>query len=229
MIQPVHALLPIIALILVTACGGSDSNNSQSTGNQPPATSEDPTKPPPTTQPPNTAPPEYPTAWLQPPGSAPPGSGSGGFTQGTGFNAHVRTIVTAQDGTNDLYVGGDFTTYNGQPANHLIRLRPNGTVAQTFGQGFDEVVVALALATDGSHALYAGGPFTQFNGQPVPQLVRLTLTAFAMRPFSPATLALTSWHLRSPKTAPGTSMRPAMSMRGFRVPPSRLRLVGSSD
>jgi hypothetical protein len=107
--------------------------------------------------------------------STPPGSGSGGaFTQGTGFNAFVRTMVMAQDGTNDLYVGGDFTTYNGNPANHLIRLRRNGSVVQTFGQGFDEVVTFIAFATDNSNALYASGPFTQFNGQLVPHVIRLT-------------------------------------------------------
>lgn len=82
----------------------------------------------------------------------------------------------AQDGTNDLFVGGDFTTYNGTGANHLIRLHPNGTIAQTFGQGFDEVVLFLGLTTDGSNALYAGGPFSQFDSQPVPPLVRLTRT-----------------------------------------------------
>jgi hypothetical protein len=80
----------------------------------------------------------------------------------------------AQDGTHDLYVSGDFTTYNGTAANHLIRLHPNGSVAQTFGQGFDEVVTFVALASDSSNALYASGPFTQFNGQPVPHVIRLT-------------------------------------------------------
>jgi hypothetical protein len=161
-------LLPVIALIWLSACSGSDSSN-PSTTSQSPTTAQEPTKPPPTTQPPNMAPPS-----TQPPGSTPPGPGSGTFTQGTGFNSDVRTIVMARDGTHDLYVSGDFTTYNGTPANHLIRLRPNGTVVQTFGQGFDEVVTFIALASDSSNALYASGPFTQFNGQPVPHVIRLT-------------------------------------------------------
>src|SRR5688500_9432456 len=184
MLQPPRALLLVTAVIWLAACSGSD-DSTPATTSQSPTTSQQPTTPPPTTQPPNMAPPstqppgsQPPTSQppgSQPPGSQPPGSGTGGtFAQGTGFNSHVRKIVMAQDGTNDLYVGGDFTIYNGTAANHLIRLRPNGTVAQTFGQGFDEVVFALALATDGSNALYAGGPFTQFNGQPAPQMVRLT-------------------------------------------------------
>src|SRR5688572_10525936 len=106
MIQPVRGLLPAVAMIWLVACSGSDSSNSpESTTNQSPTTAQEPSKPPPTTQPPSSAPPN-----TQPPVSTPPGSGSGGaFTQGTGFNAFVRTMVMAQDGTNDLYVGGDFT------------------------------------------------------------------------------------------------------------------------
>ena len=165
MTQPARAVLVVIAVMWLAACGGSDNSTPQSTTNQPPTTAQEPIKPPPTT--PTTA----------PPGPA-PGSGAGGtggaFNEGYGFNGLVRTIVMAQDGTRDLYVGGDFTNYNGTPTNRLIRLHPNGTVAQAFGQGFDQPVITLAPATDGSHALYAGGWFTQFNGQAAPQLIRLT-------------------------------------------------------
>ena len=182
MVQSTRILLSVVAMIWLAACSGSDSSAPQSTTTtSPPTTAQEPTKPPPTTQPPNTAPPSTQPPGSQPPGSAPPGA----FAQGTGFNSFVRTIVMAQDGTNDLYVGGDFTTYNGTAANHLIRLHPNGTVAQAFGQGFDEVVIALSLATDGSNALYAGGPFTQFNGQAVPQLVRLTTNGLRDATFQP--------------------------------------------
>jgi hypothetical protein len=37
-----------------------------------------------------------------------------------------------QDGTRDVCAGGDFTTYNGTAANHLIRLHPDGSVAVTI-------------------------------------------------------------------------------------------------
>jgi beta-propeller uncharacterized protein DUF5122 len=76
----------------------------------------------------------------------------------------------AQDGTLDFYVGGDFDNYNGTPANRVIRLHPDGTVAQTFAQEFDLPVMALAPATDGSNALYVGQWFTQSE----PQVVRFT-------------------------------------------------------
>jgi beta-propeller uncharacterized protein DUF5122 len=105
-----------------------------------------------------------------------PGTGTGPFNQGSGFNGIVRSIVLAQDGSGDLYVGGEFTTYNGTMANRLIRLHPDGTVVQTFGQGFDGSVMALALAKTGGGELYVDGPFTRFDGQPVPTLIRLTRT-----------------------------------------------------
>jgi hypothetical protein len=93
------------------------------------------------------------------------------FNQGAGFNGVVTSIVLAQDGSGDIYVAGEFTAYKGTVANRLIRLHPDGTVAQTFGQvdGFPH----LALAKTGE--LYVLG-LSQFDGQPVPPLIRLTRT-----------------------------------------------------
>jgi hypothetical protein len=98
------------------------------------------------------------------------------FNQGSGFNGSVSSVLLAQDGSGDIYVGGEFTSYNGTVANRLIRLHPDGTVAQTFGQGFDGVVGDLALAKTGGGELYVLGGFTQFDGQPVRGLIRLTRT-----------------------------------------------------
>jgi beta-propeller uncharacterized protein DUF5122 len=167
MIQPTRALLVVTTVICLAACSGSDNSTPSSTTNQSPTTSQEPTKPPATTPGPAPTSPA--------PGSGPGGTG-GGFIQGYGFNGPVWTIVMAQDGTRDLYVGGEFTNYSGTPANRLIRLHQDGTVAQTFGQGFDQRVTALAPATDGSHALYVGGSFTQFNGQAAPPVIRITAT-----------------------------------------------------
>jgi hypothetical protein len=86
------------------------------------------------------------------------------FNQGSGFNGGVNSIVLAQDGTEDIYVSGEFTAYKGTVANHLIRLHPDGTVAQTFGQGFDGIVNDLALARTGGGELYVLGLFTRFDG-----------------------------------------------------------------
>jgi hypothetical protein len=93
------------------------------------------------------------------------------FNQGAGFNGVVNSIVLAQDGSGDIYVAGEFTAYKGTVANRLIRLHPDGTVAQTFGQV--EGVPYLALAKTGG--LYVR-EITHFDGQPVPPVIRLTRT-----------------------------------------------------
>ena len=41
----------------------------------------------------------------------------------------VFTIVPALDGTGDIYIGGQFTTYNGQVVNRIARIHADGTLA----------------------------------------------------------------------------------------------------
>jgi hypothetical protein len=96
------------------------------------------------------------------------------FNQGSGFNGIVRSIVLAQDGTGDVFVGGDFTAYSGSGANRLVRLHRDGSVANRFGQGLDDLVLDLALARTGAGELYVTGGFSHFDGQSVPSLIRLT-------------------------------------------------------
>jgi len=98
------------------------------------------------------------------------------FNQGSGFNDRVNSIVLTQDGTGDIYVGGEFTVYKGTMANRLVRLHRDGKVAQAFGQGFDNLVSSLVLARAGDGELYVRGGFTRFDGQPVPPIIRLTRT-----------------------------------------------------
>src|SRR5690606_16040426 len=52
------------------------------------------------------------------------------FSIGAGFNAPVKIITVQSDGK--IIVGGAFTMYNGQPANHLIRLNQNGSIDASF-------------------------------------------------------------------------------------------------
>ncbi|NDV61617.1 hypothetical protein G0Q06_04060 [Puniceicoccales bacterium CK1056] len=83
---------------------------------------------------------------------------------GTGFNNRVRCIVVQDD--DKILVGGDFTTYNGTPANRLIRLNSNGSIDTTFlsniGTGFDNSIHTIAIQQDGE--ILVGGDFGDFNG-----------------------------------------------------------------
>jgi hypothetical protein len=95
------------------------------------------------------------------------------FVIGTGFNDTVFFVVPLAGG--DVYVGGAFTSYKGVTVNRLVRLRSDGTLDQTFltGTGFDNTVLTLLLADDGSGKLYVGGAFTNYNGDVANNLVRL--------------------------------------------------------
>ena len=97
------------------------------------------------------------------------------FATGAGFNGSVWSIVLAGDGTGDLYVGGNFSSYNGRAVNRLVRLHSDGTVNPNLqtGIGFNNTVYSIALAEDGTGNLYVGGAFTSYNGIAVARLVRL--------------------------------------------------------
>ncbi|WP_417356896.1 T9SS type A sorting domain-containing protein [Flavobacterium sp.] len=112
------------------------------------------------------------------------------FNPGSGFNGIVRSIAykesaypfepsssngSYQVGT--IYVGGDFTIYNGQPVKKVVRLRLNGQIEQSFqdGVGFGpslSKVYTLSVQPD-NFLLIAGGQFTSYNTYNVNNLVRL--------------------------------------------------------
>ncbi|WP_455388631.1 hypothetical protein [Petrachloros mirabilis] len=103
------------------------------------------------------------------------------FATGTGFNNTVFSVAPAGDGSGNVYVGGDFTSYNSTPTNELVRLRADGTVDLTFGTGagftgvgfHNSSVRSIAPAGDGSGNVYVGGAFTTYNGTVANDLVRL--------------------------------------------------------
>jgi uncharacterized delta-60 repeat protein len=84
------------------------------------------------------------------------------FATGTGFNNAVRAIVV--QGTGDIVVGGQFTTYNGSSSStgRVARLSPSGVLDPTFVGSFNNTVNTLALQPDGS--IVAGGLFTSVTG-----------------------------------------------------------------
>ncbi|UCH39344.1 MAG: delta-60 repeat domain-containing protein [Gammaproteobacteria bacterium] len=105
------------------------------------------------------------------------------FVVGTGFDDDVTRIVRANDGSNEIYAGGEFTAYQGSPAGGIVRLGITGSNVNSFvtGAGFSDPtdlssqsqVISLARAADGSTDLYVGGGFTRYDGRIVNGLVRL--------------------------------------------------------
>jgi len=80
----------------------------------------------------------------------------------------IRSVAIATDGSNDVYVGGDFSE-------GIFRLNADGSADSGFdvGSGFDGRVSIIVPATDGSGDVYVGGYFSAYDGAPVSGLVRL--------------------------------------------------------
>lgn len=104
------------------------------------------------------------------------GSVDTSFNVGSGFDLQVNSIVAAPSPAGAIYVAGEFTSYQGVARGRIIRLLSNGMPDGTFDVqvGFDNPVLSMALAKDGTDDLYVGGMFTAYRGSVVSQgIVRL--------------------------------------------------------
>jgi hypothetical protein len=76
------------------------------------------------------------------------------------------------DNSGKIYIGGDFTTYNGVSTNRIARLNSNGTIDTSFStSGFNSTVRVIKF--DSSGKLYVGGDFTQYSGQTNNRIIKL--------------------------------------------------------
>lgn len=93
------------------------------------------------------------------------------FNPGSGATDSVYTIALQPDGK--VLVGGAFTSFNGSPYNHLVRLNADGSVDASFtpGTGANKPVRALAVQGDGK--ILIGGQFTAYNGTDRFRIARL--------------------------------------------------------
>ena len=95
------------------------------------------------------------------------------FDPGTGANGVIRSVAVQADGK--ILLGGEFTSIDGQPRNHVARLNANGRVESTAtfdtGIGADNWVYCVAEQADGKILL--GGEFISVNGLPRKKLARL--------------------------------------------------------
>lgn len=107
---------------------------------------------------------------------------SGGFVGtfnpgGSGFDNRANT-VGQQVRTTSVIVGGDFQSYNGDPANYLVRLNLVGArdfsfPAPNFGNsnGPNGPVATIAVQPDGR--VLIAGSFTSYNGIPRSGIARI--------------------------------------------------------
>lgn len=104
------------------------------------------------------------------------------FDLGSGFDRPVRTAAMAQDGSGDIYVGGEFTQYRGTAIRYLARLKSNGDLDTSFDAGLSSVNVymdtnpgfVMAIAVSPDNSVYATGWFDRAFGTPVGNLVKVS-------------------------------------------------------
>ena len=104
----------------------------------------------------------------------------------SGFDDQVRAITIQPDGK--IIVGGSFTSYNGSPANSIVRINADGTIdgGFGFGSGFNREVRSIIQQTDGKILL--GGSFTTYNSTTVQSIVRLNSDGTLDLSFTPPSL-----------------------------------------
>jgi uncharacterized delta-60 repeat protein len=106
------------------------------------------------------------------------GSGfEGGFPQKMALQADGRILVV-----------GSFTSYNGLPANRIVRLLPDGTRDPSFdlaGTGPSGDLKEVIILPGGS--IYVAGNFATFNGLPIGGIARLFSNGQPDPAFSPGT------------------------------------------
>ena len=113
------------------------------------------------------------------------GSVDSGFNIGAGFNNTIWSIELAADGSGDVYVGGEFTSFNGITTNRIARLNSDGSFDTGFDSmtGFNNIVYSIAPETDGS--VYVGGVFTSYRGVNRNRIARIDSNGSSNGTFAP--------------------------------------------
>jgi len=97
----------------------------------------------------------------------------------TNPNSTVNSIVI--DSSDNIFIGGIFTTYKSVPANRIVKVNnTDGTRDPNFdiGTGFNFEVNTLALDDEGN--LYCGGVFTSYNGTSLNRIAKLNAVTGAL-------------------------------------------------
>jgi uncharacterized delta-60 repeat protein len=88
-----------------------------------------------------------------------------------GFNSNVRAVLVS--GSN-IYMGGDYTTYQAPLINYLVKLDNTGAIDTTFnvGIGPNNTVTSMVTQSDGK-ILIAGSAFTTYSGSSSTRIARI--------------------------------------------------------
>ncbi len=108
------------------------------------------------------------------------------FDPGQGANDFISCVALAAN--NEIYIGGNFTAYNGELRNGIALVNTTGALDTSFnpGLGFNGTVYALVLQPNGQ--ILVGGNFTSYNGQPCNYIARLNADGSLDTTFNAASL-----------------------------------------
>jgi uncharacterized delta-60 repeat protein len=104
------------------------------------------------------------------------------FNPGSGFNGPALCLAIQTDGK--ILVGGDFSSYNNQPAPHIVRLMPDGSIDPEFniGSGVDYPVYDIQIID--TDKILVAGVFGQYQGIEVSNIVCLNMDGSANTAFN---------------------------------------------
>jgi uncharacterized delta-60 repeat protein len=114
-----------------------------------------------------------------------PGTGTTGGTSSVGVYC-MGTILNVPDLR--AIIGGNFTSYNGTPANYLAAVKPDGSIDAAFnsgGSGPSSLVQQLAIVS--GNKIVIAGSFGTYNGVSRKRIARLNTDGTLDTTFNPGT------------------------------------------
>ena len=88
-----------------------------------------------------------------------------------GPNSSVMVSTVQAD--NKILIAGEFTSYNGTPANKLARLTMDGKLDENFNVGFGADGLIKTIAVQSNNKVIIAGEFSNYNGTPINKIARL--------------------------------------------------------
>ena len=110
-------------------------------------------------------------------------AGSGNY--GGGANNTVSTSVLQPDGK--IFIGGNFTSYNGISINRIARLNADGSLDASFNPGAGANLSVWTIAHQPDGKILIGGDFTSYNGTSINRIARLNADGSLDTSFNPGT------------------------------------------
>jgi uncharacterized delta-60 repeat protein len=104
-----------------------------------------------------------------------PDSGADAIYKGSNYS--IRLSALQQD-NNKIVLGGEFSTYNSQVHNTIVRIFTDGTVDNSFATGSGLNGQPMTMAVQSDNRIIAAGDFTSYNGTAVNRIVRLQENGF---------------------------------------------------